>query len=69
MGGINMKMLSEIIETLWSNMKMSDLPVNVLVDNELCDIKDFYYDTNICEYVLVLTDGYEYIRKENGGNK
>ena len=60
-----MKFVSDLIETLWENgMKKDDLPVNILIDGKLSDIKDFYYDPNICEYVMELTEGYEYDKKE-----
>ena len=55
-----MKMLSDIIGILFESLRIDDEPVNVLVGRELCDIKDFYYDDRICEYVLELTNGYKY---------
>lgn len=57
-----MKMLSDIINTLFQSLQIDDEPVNILVDGKLHDILEFYYDENINEYVLELTTGYEYER-------
>ena len=59
-----MKMLSDLLLIFMKNMQIEDLPVNILVNNQLCDIKDFYFDEKIHEYVLELTEGYEYKRGE-----
>lgn len=55
-----MKMLSEIFKVLFDNLKYTDEPVNILIKGELHDITDFYFDNNIMEYVLELTEGYKY---------
>lgn len=60
-----MMMLSSIFEVLWQNLKISDEPVNIAINGVLCDITDFYFDGDIMEYVMVLTEGYEYKVKEN----
>ena len=57
-------MLSDLLLIFMKNMQIEDLPVNILVNNQLCDIKDFYFDKKIHEYVLELTEGYEYKRGE-----
>lgn len=59
-----MKMLSDIIKVLFESLRLDDEPVNILVDGELCDIAEFYFDDNIMEYVMVLTEGYEYTNDE-----
>ena len=53
-------MLSDMIRVLFDSLRLDDEPVNVLVGRELCDIKDFYFDDRICEYVLELKDSQKY---------
>lgn len=52
--------LKVLVNTLLDNCDLADAPVNILIDGKLHDVKEFYYDKNICEYVMVLTEGYEY---------
>lgn len=59
-----MKMATEclkvLVEVLIDNSSLADAPVNILIDGKLHDVIDFYYDDKICEYVMELTEGYEY---------
>lgn len=59
-----MKMATDCLKVLVNNIidnaGLADAPVNILIDGKLYDVQDFYYDNNICEYVMVLTGGYEY---------
>ena len=55
-----MKMLSDIIKVLFESLRIDDEAVNILIDGQLCDINNFYFDENIMEYVMELTDGYPY---------
>lgn len=52
--------LKVLVNTLLDNCDLADAPVNILINGKLHDVKEFYYDNNICEYVMVLTEGYEY---------
>ena len=52
--------LKILINNLLDNCSIADAPVNILIDNKLYDIKEFYYDDKIAEYVMVLTEGYIY---------
>ena len=56
----NMKMVSDVLKVLVDELAADDLSINVLVDGKLYDIKDFYFDKKIYEYVLELHGGYEY---------
>ena len=58
-------MLSDVFEVLFKNLKIGDDPVNIAINGVLCDITDFYFDGDIMEYVMVLTECYEYKVKEN----
>ena len=58
-----MKLLSDIIKVLFESLRIDDEPVNILVDGQLYDIIEFYYDENINEYVMELTKGYDYQNK------
>ena len=60
-----MKMLSEIIGTLFESLRIDDEPVNILCDGKLYDIIEFYYDENINEYVMELTTGYNYEQEKD----
>lgn len=55
--------LKVLVNVLIDNCGLADAPVNILIDGKLHDVKEFYYDKNIAEYVMVLTEGYEYDRK------
>ena len=59
-----MKMVTDclkvLVNTLLDNVDLADAPVNILIDKKLYDVKEFYYDKNICEYVMVLVGGYDY---------
>ena len=52
----------------WSKRKIPDLDSNRyrIEDDCLCccyrliDVEEFYYDDDICEYIMKLTEGYEY---------
>lgn len=55
--------LKVLVNALLDNCDLADAPVNILIDNKLYDVQEFYYDDNIAEYVMVLTGGYEYDRK------
>ena len=59
-----MKMVTDclkvLVNTLLDNTSLADAPVNILIDNQLYDVEEFYYDDGICEYVMKLTGGYEY---------
>lgn len=55
-----MKLISDFLKELIVSLTVDDLPVNVLVDGKLYDIKDLRYDHDICEYVMELYGGYEY---------
>ena len=55
--------LKVLVNTLLDNCDLADAPVNILIDNKLYDVQEFYYDDDIAEYVMVLTGGYEYDRK------
>lgn len=59
-----MKTVKDFFEVLVNAIGLSDDPVNVLVDGKLYDIKDLYFDADICEYVLELHGGYDYGREE-----
>ena len=52
--------LKVLINTLLDNCDLADAPVNILIDNQLYDVKEFYFDDYISEYVMVLAGGYEY---------
>lgn len=60
-----MKTVSDCLKVLVNNVAIDDAPINILIDGRLHDIKDFYYDSDISEYVMELTEGYEY----DGTNK
>ena len=60
-----MKMLSDIIKVLFESLRLDDEPVNILIDGQLYDISEFYFDENIMEYVLELTDGYPYTEHDD----
>ncbi len=53
-------MLSDIIKVLFESLRLDDEPVNILVGKQLCEIKSFYYDDRLNEYVLELTNSYKY---------
>lgn len=59
-----MKMATEclkvLVNTLIDNSSLADAPVNILIDEKLYDVTDFYYDNEICEYVMKLEGGYTY---------
>ena len=61
-GDGRMKMVSDLLKVLINTVSVDDIPINILIDGKLYDIKDFYYDKNICEYVMELTEGYKYER-------
>lgn len=59
-----MKMVTQclkvLINTLLDHSDLADAPVNILINGKLHDVIDFYYDEEICEYIMELTEGYEY---------
>ena len=55
--------LKILINTLLDNCDLADAPVNILIGNKLHDVKEFYYDDDIAEYVMVLTEGYKYEKR------
>ena len=55
-----MKLLSDILKTLIENLTIEDLPINILIKDQLYDIKTFKYEPKIGEYILELTEGYTY---------
>ena len=52
--------LKVLVNTLLDNTDLADAPVNILIEDKLYDVKEFYYDKDICEYVMVLHRGYKY---------
>lgn len=52
--------LKVLVNTLIDNSGLADAPVNILIDGQLYDVREFYFDKDIVEYVMVLGDGYEY---------
>ena len=58
-----MKMLSELLNTILKNLKYTDSPVNILINNKLHDIKNIYYEPKIDEYIMELTEGYQYTKQ------
>ena len=59
-----MMMLSDFVIVLLNNWKIEDLPINVLIDKNYYDIKEFYFDKEINEYILKLEGGIDYITKK-----
>ena len=57
-------MLNDIIKVLFDSLRLDDEPVNILIDGELYDIEKFYFDDNIMEYIMVLTEGYKYTNND-----
>lgn len=59
-----MKMVTDclkvLVNTLLDNTGLADTPVNILIDGKLYDVKEFYFDSEISEYVMELAEGYEY---------
>ena len=55
--------LQILINTLLDNCDLANAPVNILIGNKLHDVKEFYYDDDIAEYIMVLTEGYEYEKR------
>ena len=59
-----MKMVTDclkvLVNTLLDNTGLADAPVNILIDGKLHDVKEFYFDSKISEYVMELSEGYEY---------
>ena len=53
----------EPLPTLLDNCDLANAPVNILIGNKLHDVKEFYYDDDIAEYIMVLTEGYEYEKR------
>ena len=53
-------MISECLQILVENLKYDDLPVNILIGKNLYDIKDFYFDDDINEYIMTLEGGYDF---------
>lgn len=56
--------LKVLVNTLLDHTDLADAPVNILIDKKLYDVKEFYYDNDICEYVMVLHGGYDFIKEE-----
>lgn len=58
-----MKMVTDclkvLVNTLLDNCDLANAPVNIRIDNQLYDVKEFYFDDKISEYVMVLTEGYK----------
>ena len=58
-----MKMVTDclkvLVNTLLDNCDLANAPVNILIDDQLYDVKEFYFDNEISEYVMVLTKGYK----------
>ena len=44
---INMLLLSDFIIILLRELKIDDLPINVLIGEEYFDIEDFFFDEEI----------------------
>lgn len=63
-----MKMVTDclkvLVNTLLDHTDLADAPVNILIDKKLYDVKEFYYDNKICEYVMVLEGGYDFIKED-----
>lgn len=59
-----MKMVTDclkvLVNTLLDNTGLANAPVNILIDGKLHDVKEFYFDSEISEYVMELAEGYEY---------
>lgn len=59
-----MKMVTDclkvLVNTLLDNTGLADAPVNILIDGKLYDVKEFYFDSEVSEYVMELAEGYEY---------
>lgn len=55
-----MKTVSDFLKVLVDSVAVSNNPINILIDGKLYDIKTFYFDKNIYEYVLELEGGYDY---------
>ena len=60
-------MLSELLNTILKNLKYTDSPVNIRINNKIHDIKNIYYEPQIDEYIMELTEGYQYT-KQNKNN-
>ena len=48
--------VADLVKTL----KYGAFIIECEIDNKLYDVEEFYYDDEICEYVMKLTGGYEY---------
>ena len=57
---INMLLLSDFIIILLRELKIDDLPINVLIGEEYFDIEDIFFDEEIQEYILKLSKGCDY---------
>lgn len=55
-----MKMLSDLLMVLLNNLRIEDLPVNVLINDKYYDIDEFYFDNEINEYIMKVSGGIEY---------
>jgi len=55
-----MKMLSDLLMVLLNNLRIEDLPVNVLINDKYYDIDEFYFDNEIHEYIMKVSGGIEY---------
>lgn len=55
-----MRLLSDFVMTLLKAWKIEDLPVNVLIGDKYYDIDEFFFDSEIHEYILKLSGGIDY---------
>ena len=64
-----MKMLSELLNTILKNLKYTDSPVNILINNKIHDIKNIYYEPQIDEYIMELTEGNQNTKQNKNKKK
>lgn len=58
--GVNMMMLSDFVFVLLKEWQIDDLPVNILIGDMYYDIEEFFFDGEIHEYILKLSEGSDY---------
>ena len=52
--------LKTIVDAMIDNCGLANAPVNIRIGDKLYGVIDFYYDKNIEEYVMELTERYDY---------
>ena len=57
---ILMLMLIDFVIKLLNNAKIDNAPINVKIGSKYYDVKAFFYDEEICEYILELEQGLDY---------